>query len=240
MTGRTLTCLPAALMLLFITISCNSDGPDSLDPELRSGIDSVSYSLGYFYGSSVAEEGIDDFHYDNFLKGLKTAVEGESPTLNESQMQMAMQNYQMQLQQRQQDRQGEQARQNEEEAQLFLADNREQDDIEETESGLQYRVIEEGDGDRPSAESTVRVHYRGTLLSGEEFDSSYERGDPAEFPLNRVIQGWTEGLQLMSVGSTYEFYIPSELGYGQNPPPGGPIQPGSLLVFEVELLDILD
>ncbi|MGA1464704.1 MAG: FKBP-type peptidyl-prolyl cis-trans isomerase, partial [Balneolaceae bacterium] len=101
------------------------------------------------------------------------------------------------------------------------------------------RVIEEGTGVKPSATNTVEVHYRGTLLNGEEFDSSYRRNQTATFPLNRVIEGWTEGLQLMSVGSKYEFFIPAYLAYGDTPPQGSPIKAGSVLVFEVELIDIV-
>lgn len=125
------------------------------------------------------------------------------------------------------------------EAEAFLANNRGVDGVKETPSGLQYKVITEGTGEKPSATSRVKVHYKGTLLDGTKFDSSYDRNQPATFGLNQVIKGWTEGLQLMPVGSKYIFYIPSDLGYGTNPPPGSAIKPGSLLVFEVELLDII-
>ncbi len=121
--------------------------------------------------------------------------------------------------------------------QQFLVDNREKDGVIETASGLQYKVLTEGSGPKPSATDQVTVHYRGTLINGSEFDSSYSRGTPATFPLNRVIRGWTEGLQLMNVGSKYEFYIPSELGYG-NRGAGAQIGPGATLIFEVELLKI--
>jgi FKBP-type peptidyl-prolyl cis-trans isomerase len=120
----------------------------------------------------------------------------------------------------------------------YLHQNMLNDDVEATASGLQYKVIEAGAGVRPDANSTVTVHYRGTLIDGSEFDSSYKRGEPITFPLSRVIQGWQEGLQMMQVGAKYELYIPYNLGYGERGTPGGPIPPYATLIFEVELLDV--
>jgi FKBP-type peptidyl-prolyl cis-trans isomerase len=121
----------------------------------------------------------------------------------------------------------------------YLQDNAKKDGVTTTASGLQYKVINAGNGPKPANSSaTVRVHYSGKLIDGSEFDSSYKRGQPAEFPLNRVIAGWTEGLQLMPVGAKYVFYIPSELGYGKSGA-GGLIPPNATLIFEVELLKIL-
>ncbi|MBD3222898.1 hypothetical protein GF314_16845 [bacterium] len=123
--------------------------------------------------------------------------------------------------------------------QEFLAENAEREGVITTESGLQYEVLREGDGSaHPSADSTVKVHYHGTLIDGEVFDSSVERGEPISFPLNRVIPGWTEGVQLMTPGAKYRFYIPTELAYGQQVRPGSPIGPNEALIFEVELLEI--
>jgi len=122
----------------------------------------------------------------------------------------------------------------------FLTDNAKKDGVKSTESGLQYEVISEGpaDGASPTAADVVKVHYQGTLLNGTEFDSSYARGEPAEFPLARVIPGWTEGVQLMSVGDKFRFFVPSELAYKEGGTPGGPIGPNETLIFEVELLEI--
>lgn len=119
----------------------------------------------------------------------------------------------------------------------YLAENAKREGVTVTESGLQYEVLTAAEGDKPAATDTVKVHYHGTLLDGTEFDSSYTRGEPAVFPLNRVIKGWTEGVQLMSVGSKYKFHIPSELAYGQRAT--GKITPNSTLIFDVELLEIV-
>lgn len=127
---------------------------------------------------------------------------------------------------------------NKEAGEKFLADNAKKDEVTVTASGLQYEVLSEGDGAKPSGTDQVTVHYHGTLTNGTVFDSSVERGQPATFGLNQVIKGWTEGLQLMSKGAKYRFYIPQDLAYGATPHPGGPIEPYMTLVFDVELLDI--
>ncbi len=121
----------------------------------------------------------------------------------------------------------------------FLKKNKTKKGIKETKSGLQYKILRKGKGPNPTENSRVKVHYRGTVLSGEEFDSSYKRGEPSEFGLNQVIPGWTEGIQLMRPGAKFIFYIPQELAYGANPNPRSGIKPYSLLIFEVELLEIL-
>ena len=121
----------------------------------------------------------------------------------------------------------------------FLKDNAKKEGVKTTASGLQYKVIKEGEGKSPKATDTVRVHYRGTLLNGTEFDSSIKRGEPAEFPLNGVIKGWTEGVQLMKEGAKYQFFIPANLAYGERGTPGGPIGPNETLIFEIELLKVL-
>lgn len=234
---HTTTAVFAALIFMITINGCES--PEvSGDASLESRIDSVSYSLGYFYGQSLASEGVESLENGNFIAGLEQAFAQEDAAIDQMAMQTLMQSYQQEIAANQQARQEEQASENIEEGNQFLEENADNDDVMVTESGLQYRVIEEGSGDSPSAEDEVEVHYRGTLISGEEFDSSHERGEPASFPLNRVIPAWTEGLQLMSEGATYEFFVPAELGYGNNPPPGSPIQPGSVLIFEVELIDV--
>ena len=120
----------------------------------------------------------------------------------------------------------------------FLAANAKKPGVKATQSGLQYKVLTEGTGPMPKETEVVKVHYRGTLTDGTVFDSSYERGEPATFPVNRVIQGWIEALQLMKVGSKWQVAIPSAMAYGENPPPGSPIPPNAVLLFDIELLGI--
>src|SRR5260221_5333406 len=120
----------------------------------------------------------------------------------------------------------------------FLAENAKKEGVKTTASGLQYKILKEGTGKRPKATDTVKVHYRGTLLDGTEFDSSYKRGEPIEFPLNRVIPGWTEGVQLAKEGGKIQLFIPSKLAYGESGTPGGPIGPNEALIFEIELIQV--
>jgi len=124
------------------------------------------------------------------------------------------------------------------EGQRFLDENAKKEGVIVDESGVQYKILKLGNGPKPTATDVVKVHYHGTKIDGTVFDSSVNRGEPAEFPLNRVIKGWTIGVALMNVGSKYIFYIPSELAYGANPRQGGPIKPNEMLIFEVELLEI--
>jgi len=233
MLRNVLILLSAALVLA----ACDTPQQQG-DANLTSQVDSVGYSLGYFYGSSLANEGVEEISTNSFIAGLHQGLDQEESQLTEQEMQLVLQTYQQEMQQNMAMRQQEEAMVEEESGREFLEENAQRDDVEVTESGLQYRVIEEGTGVQPTAESEVEVHYRGTLIDGEEFDSSYERNETATFPLNQVIPGWTEGLQLMREGATYEFFIPGELGYGNNPPPGSIIRPGSVLIFEVELIDV--
>ena len=232
-TSNTLTLAAAGFMLLF---SACGNSYDSATANLSTQNDSLSYSFGYLQGSSLAAEGIDDIDMNNYIAGLKTAFDEVDAEIDQMAMQTLIQTYFQELQMRQFEEQTAQAEVNKEQGRAFLEENLQNSDVFETESGLQYRVLEEGDGEKPLATDEVEVNYRGTLLNEQEFDSSSE---PISFPLNRVIPGWTEGVQLMNVGSTYQFFIPSELAYGDNPPPGSIIEPGSVLIFEVELLDII-
>ena len=121
---------------------------------------------------------------------------------------------------------------------MFMKENASKGGVKTTPSGLQYKVLKEGEGKSPKATDTVQVHYRGTLIDGKEFDSSHKRGEPTEFPLNGVIKGWTEGVQLMKEGAKYQFVIPPQLAYGERGTPGGPIGPNETLIFEIELLKV--
>lgn len=223
--------------LLFGGCSSDSDTVSS-DVSLETNIDSVSYSLGYQIASmSLKNQGMTDIKANKFAGGLKAALEDKESTLSQSEMQQIVQSYQMKAQQKAQEEQKKEAAENQQKGEEFLAENRNNEGVQVTDSGLQYKVLEEGSGESPSASDEVKVHYQGTLLDGTEFDSSYD-SDPVQFPLNQVIPGWTEGVQLMQEGAKYKFWIPGELGYGSNPRPGGPIGPNETLIFEVELLEV--
>jgi FKBP-type peptidyl-prolyl cis-trans isomerase FkpA/FKBP-type peptidyl-prolyl cis-trans isomerase FklB len=200
----------------------------------------TGYSVGVQVGKAIRSKE-NKLDLDAFARGFKDAMDDkEELALDEETMQTFAMGYQQKLMaERQAEAQAEQAvagEANTAEATEFLAKNKEAEGVKTTESGLQYKVIKEGDGASPTAESTVKVHYTGTFLDGETFDSSRDRGEPIEFPLAGVIPGWTEGLQLMKVGGQMQFWIPSDLAYG--PSGRGGIPPNKLLVFDVELLEV--
>lgn len=227
---------------LFVGCSSGSS-PDSSSqsgtPELTNNIDSVSYSLGFQNGRVLNQQNMTDINLDQLVAGIRAGMADSADTpISESQMRSIIQNYQSSKREEQMQQNQQTAQVNNKKGQKFLAENAKKEGVQETSSGLQYKVLEEGSGPTPSASDTVTVQYQGTLLDGTVFDSSYERGEPATFPLNRVIKGWTEGVQLMQEGAKYKFWIPAELAYGNNPRPGGPIEPGQTLIFEVELLEV--
>ncbi|MEZ6049686.1 MAG: FKBP-type peptidyl-prolyl cis-trans isomerase [Planctomycetaceae bacterium] len=164
-------------------------------------------------------------------KGLKDAFDNAEPPISEDEINEAITTFQVQKKEME-------AEENLKAGKEFLDKNGKRKEVTTTKSGLQYEVMKQGSGEKPKATDTVKVHYHGTLIDGTVFDSSVDRGEPISFPLNGVIKGWTEGVQLMGVGSKFKFYIPGELAYGSNPRPGGPIGPNAVLVFEVELLGI--
>lgn len=226
-----------SISLIGLLASCDSS-LESSEANLNNQLDSLSYSFGYLQGGSLFNEGIEEVDIKNYLAGLNAAFKDEESAIDEGAMQNLIQVFFGELQNRQMERQAAEADINIAQGNAFLEENAMNSDVTQTSSGLQYRVLEEGTGARPAATDQVEVHYEGSLLSDEVFDSSYERGEPIVFPLNQVIPGWTEGVQLMTVGSKYQFFIPAELAYGNNPPPGSIIPPGAVLIFEVELLDI--
>lgn len=225
------------ISLIGLLASCDSS-LESSEANLNNQLDSLSYSFGYLQGGSLYNEGIEEVDIKNYLAGLNAAFKDEESAIDEGAMQNLIQVFFGELQSRQMEVQAAEADINIAQGRAFLEENAMNSDVTQTASGLQYRVLAEGTGARPAATDEVEVHYEGSLLTDEVFDSSYERGEPIVFPLNRVIPGWTEGVQLMSVGSKYQFFIPAELAYGNNPPPGSIIPPGAVLIFEVELLDI--
>ncbi len=214
------------LLATLITAACSvAHAEVDLDNEQ----DNLSYSLGILLGERFTKR-FGDLNYDALIEGLSQAHEGKETQISSEEAQNNLQTYEQAAAEASQASAAE-------EGKKYLEENQAKEGVQVTESGLQYEVISEGDGPKPAASDTVRVHYVGTLLDGTEFDSSVARGQPAEFPLNGVIPGWTEGLQLMNTGSKYRFVIPSELAYG-NRGAGQLIGPGATLIFEVELLEI--
>jgi FKBP-type peptidyl-prolyl cis-trans isomerase len=216
------------------------------DAQIKSRIDSVSYLAG----QNIAQSILKDFPEANvnlLVQGLSDALLQRPSVLQDPDNKCVMTYFQEKMGAIQQAEQAvdqealakeiEAARINREKGEAFLLENAKKDGIKATASGLQYEVIKKGRGEHPTASSTVKVHYTGTTINGEIFDSSVERNEPISFPLNAVIPGWTEGVQLMNVGAKYRFYIPQELAYGQNSPTAL-IPPYSVLIFEVQLLEI--
>ncbi|MDN3652820.1 FKBP-type peptidyl-prolyl cis-trans isomerase [Thalassotalea ponticola] len=223
-------------------IGCNQQQAEkqavTLDTEDQKQAYALGASLGNYMTNNLAENDKLEINLDKelILAGFEETMNGKGQ-FDEQQMQDML----MALDQRVRGKREALAASEREKAltegKAFLANNAEQDGVVVTESGLQYQVLTEGEGDKPAATDTVKVHYKGTLIDGTEFDSSYKRNQPIEFPLNRVIKGWTEGVQLMSPGSHYKFVIPADLAYGEQGT--GPIPGNATLIFEVELLEVI-
>ena len=201
---------------------------------------SESQKFSYILGTQIGNFGKQselEVDVEMFTKGLNDTAKGGELALSQDEINLFMTALQQKAQEKIQIAMKAAGAENVKKGQAFLDANKEKDGVKETASGLQYKVITEGDGAKPVETDKVKVHYSGTLIDGTEFDSSYKRNQPAEFRLDQVIKGWTEGLQLMTVGSKYELYIPSGLAYGPNAPPS--IGPDQTLIFTVELLDII-
>lgn len=237
-----------ATVSALILAGCNSNTTTASTPvtaptsavvitEQSSEVQKVGYAVGYDLGLNLREVA-DDMDLDAFTQGIKDAYAKTDSSLTNEQMQAIVQAYMTRKQEEAQKQLQEKAVANRQAGEAFLAENAKKDGVKTTASGLQYKVITEGSGSSPSATDTVMVNYEGKLIDGTVFDSSYERGEPIEFPLNQVIPGWTEGLQLMKPGAKYEFYIPSDLAYGEAGNPD--IEPNSVLIFTVELLNDAD
>jgi FKBP-type peptidyl-prolyl cis-trans isomerase FklB len=205
-------------------------------PALKETKDKVSYSIGLDIGTNLKRNKID-INSDALATGLKDGISGAKPLLTQDEMQAVMTQFSKDMQEKTNAARQEAAQKNKEEGEKFLAENKSKPDVKTTASGLQYKVIKAGSGAAPKPTDSVVVNYRGTLLDGTEFDSSYKRNEPATFPVNQVIKGWTEALQLMKPGSKYELFIPSNLAYGERGA-GGEIGPNATLKFDVELLSV--
>ena len=195
----------------------------------------VGYSLGYMMAEGN-KEAVGDLNLDTFEKGFRDGYEGKKAALTEEQMQEVLMTYQKEQEAKFVKDMESKAGANKTKGAAFLVENGKKAGVKTTASGLQYKVVTAGTGKSPKATDVVEVNYEGKLIDGTVFDSSYERGEPIEFPLNQVIAGWTEGLQLMKEGGKYEFYIPSDLAYGEAGNQG--IDPNSTLIFTVELLKV--
>ncbi len=194
-------------------------------------MEEISYALGMNIASNLKASGVDSLNFEDFNDGLKAVFEGGKTEMTTQEANHLLQEYFTVLQNKQNGAKIE-------EGKAFLTENAKKETVTELASGLQYEILVEGNGPKPQATDQVKCHYHGTLIDGTVFDSSYDRGEPAVFPVNGVIQGWIEALQMMPVGSKWKLYIPSELGYGEKGA-GQAIAPHSTLIFDVELLEIV-
>lgn len=217
-------------------VACTEKTPVACTKLFMNDVDSMSYALGVNVGGDFSKN-IKNIpggksNIDLIISGFATAMKGDSTLISKEEATECFKNYITKAQSLETDKKKL-------EGQQFLAQNMTKEGVKTTASGLQYTILKDAEGSKPKATDSVTVHYTGTLLDGKKFDSSLDRGQPITFPLNQVIPGWTEGVQLMSVGSKYKFFVPYTLGYGeQGTPNGGPIPGFSTLIFEVELLAI--
>ncbi|MGR3292698.1 MAG: FKBP-type peptidyl-prolyl cis-trans isomerase [Candidatus Scalindua sp.] len=227
----------SALMLFIISgITTAQDDAKSASAAAKwSESQMFSYILGTQIGT-YSKKNEMEVNLELFAKGLDDMIEGGALAISQAEINIFMASQQQKAKEKTQNVMKAVGTENIRKGLAFLGTNKRKPGVKETASGLQYKVITMGEGAKPEATDKVKVHYSGTLIDGKEFDSSYKRNQPSEFGLNQVIKGWTEGLQLMNVGSKYEFYIPSKLAYGPNGPAA--IGPNQTLIFTVELLDI--
>jgi FKBP-type peptidyl-prolyl cis-trans isomerase FklB len=218
--------LASATVLLALPLFAQDKSVDLKDPKNK-----VSYAIGLNIGVNMSKQKLP-VSADALSAGIRDGLAG-TPKMNDNEVRDTMMAFEKDMVEKQKAA-GEK---NASEGTKFLEDNKKKEGVKTTASGLQYKSLKEGSGAQPAVSDTVTVNYRGTLIDGTEFDSSYKRNEPATFPLNGVIKGWTEGLQLMKKGSKYQFFIPANLAYGERSPGAG-IPPNSTLIFEVELLDI--
>jgi len=205
------------------------------DNKLTTELSKESYSIGFDFGKNISTR-LTDIELKTFVKGFEDAFQGSEPQMTKDEMMASMQAYRQKMMVKQQAERAEKSGGNKKASEEFLAANKKQKGVVTLESGMQYTVLADGTGKQPTAADTVTVHYRGTLISGEEFDSSYRRGEPATFPVSGVIAGWTEALQLMKEGAKWQLFIPPSLAYGEAG--AGSIGPNELLIFEVELIEV--
>ncbi len=223
------------LFTLVFTSGCeaqqgkNADKKTETTNQTTNNMSEVSYSYGVLMGESLKRQNLDEINYDKLMQGIKDVLTEQKLEVSEEEARTVVQNFMM-------NKRAAEGKANLEAGKKFLAENAKKEGVITTESGLQYKIIKEGTGEKPGKDDTVEVHYTGKLLDGTVFDSSVERGQPATFPVKGVIQGWIEGLQLMKEGAKFRFFIPSNLAYGARG--SGAIPPNSTLIFDVELIDV--
>jgi FKBP-type peptidyl-prolyl cis-trans isomerase FklB len=222
--------------LLGCALTITTLSPAFASQGLETQKDKLSYTIGLQMGMQLAtiKEKVD---LDTVLMAIKEGQAETKPKLSEEEMRAVMASFQEEMKAEQQAQAVLRASVNKEAAKTFLAENESKEGVITLDSGLQYKVLTKGSGASPAVTDTVRVHYRGSLINGQEFDSTFKRGEPIEFPVNRVIAGWTEALQLMKEGSKWQLFIPADLAYGERGS-GQIIGPNAMLIFEVELLEI--
>jgi len=236
MYGKVIFSALLSLGLLACNNSTTEAKPAATALQLKSQQDRVSYSIGHNIGNNLKQQKID-VTANALIQGLRDGISGGKLLMTEDEMKATMQKFQTDQMAKMKKKQQETANKNNQEGEKFLAENGKKAGVVSLESGLQYKITEAGTGKKPSATDTVVVNYRGSLIDGSEFDSSYKRGQPATFPVNGVIPGWTEALQLMKAGAKWQLFIPAKLAYGERGA-GGMIGPNSTLIFDVELIEI--
>lgn len=224
----------SALVFVIVLIAAHVSAQEAGVPKDQK--EKLSYSLGLEFGSNLKRQGID-VNPDMVLQGVKDSLVTGKSLLTESEIRETITVFQKEFQAKQAERLKTLGEKNKKEGEAFLAENKKKEGIVTLPSGLQYKVVQAGTGKAPKASDTVTVHYRGTLIDGTEFDSSHRRGQPATFPVNGVIAGWTEALQLMTEGAKWQLFIPSNLAYGERGA-GNVIGPHAVLVFDVELISV--
>lgn len=201
-------------------------------------MDKVSYALGLGIGRQLNEMGANGLNIDDFSQAIKDVLTGREPQIGDREAQTIVQEFFQKQEAKQQAANAARGKEMREKGEAYLAENAKKEGVKTLASGLQYQVLREGNGNRPKATDKVKCHYEGMLVDGTVFDSSLQRGEPATFPLNQIIAGWTEGLQLMQEGAKYRFFIPYHLGYGERGA-GNAIPPYAALIFDVELIEVI-
>lgn len=228
--------MAAGISMAALLGACNETSTTKQAIKLDNQTDKASYTIGVQMGTQMKSLK-EMINQDALLLGFQDSIDGKDPQLSKEEMQTTMQAFQQSIIEKEQAKQQEIGSKNAAEGEKFLTENKSKEGVKITESGLQYLVLKEGTGEIPKATDKVVTHYTGTLIDGKVFDSSYKRNSPAEFPVNGVIKGWTEALQLMKVGAKWKLFVPSELAYGSRGV-GANIGPNQVLIFEIELLEI--